>query len=142
MIERGQGGYVLNTASGAGLVGGPNVLYTSTKHAVVGLSESLRLEADRYDIGVSVLCPGPVATQIISNTEVIAGDIPVTHRNHGELESSLSKGRSIDEVGEIVVAGIEARAMWIHTDDVVKPYVQMRMEALLESFPTPVGSAS
>ncbi|RAS70706.1 short subunit dehydrogenase [Lentzea atacamensis] len=62
MIERGAG-HVVNTASGAGLVPDPNVLYVTAKFAVVGLSESLRLAVARHGVDVSVLCPGPVATR-------------------------------------------------------------------------------
>lgn len=62
MIEQGFG-HIVNTASLAGL--GPAVMlgsYTATKHAVVGLSRALRIEAKRYGVKVSVLCPGPVRT--------------------------------------------------------------------------------
>ncbi len=137
MIERREGGYVVNTASGAGLVGGPNVLYTTSKYAVVGLSESLKLSAAKYGIDVSVLCPGPVATGILSNTERIGEGLAVVHRNgaNKDTEAYLNSGVTIDSVGETVVAGMEAKAMWIHTDGQIKQYVRMRMESLLASIP-------
>ena len=69
MIERKIPAHVVNTASAAGLVGErSNLLYSTSKFAVVGLSEALRPELDRFGIGVSVLCPGPVNTSIIPNT--------------------------------------------------------------------------
>ena len=69
MVERRSGGHIVNTASGAGLVeAGAGVLYHTAKFGVVGLSEALRSELAANDIGVSVLCPGPVATGIIDNT--------------------------------------------------------------------------
>ena len=69
MVERKHGGHIVNTASGAGLVAaGAGVLYHTAKFGVVGLSEALRTELAANDIGVSVLCPGPVATGIIDNT--------------------------------------------------------------------------
>ncbi|WP_432841387.1 SDR family oxidoreductase [Dactylosporangium sp. CA-092794] len=140
MIERRAGGYIVNTASGAGLVGGPNVLYTTSKFAVVGLSESLKLSAAKYGIDVSVLCPGPVATSILSNTERVGEGVSVVQRDgaNKETEAFLGSGASIDAVGEMVIAGMEAKATWIHTDGSVKAYVRMRMEALLESMPDPV----
>jgi NAD(P)-dependent dehydrogenase (short-subunit alcohol dehydrogenase family) len=59
-------GHIINTASMAGLLPSPNVLgYTTTKHAVVGLSRALRLEAEHYNVRVSVLCPGVIRTPII-----------------------------------------------------------------------------
>jgi len=59
-------GHIINTASMAGLMPGPgNVVYTTTKHAVVGLSKSLRAEAAEMGIRVSVLCPGVIRTPIL-----------------------------------------------------------------------------
>ena len=65
MIAQGFG-HIVNTASMAGLMSGPgNVAYTMTKHAVVGLSKSLRAEAAQMEVRVSVLCPGVVRTPIL-----------------------------------------------------------------------------
>jgi NAD(P)-dependent dehydrogenase (short-subunit alcohol dehydrogenase family) len=68
MIEAGHG-HVVNTSSIAGLStipGGGQGAYSATKHAVVGLSETLRIELDLVapEIGVTVLCPGPVPSRI------------------------------------------------------------------------------
>ena len=60
-------GHIVNTASIAGLI--PGALegsYAATKHAVVGLSKSLRVEAHRHGVRVSVICPGPIRTPILS----------------------------------------------------------------------------
>jgi NAD(P)-dependent dehydrogenase (short-subunit alcohol dehydrogenase family) len=66
-VMQAQGfGHIVNTASMAGLVPGPgNVVYTTAKHAVVGLSTSLRAEASHMGIRVSVLCPGVIRTPIL-----------------------------------------------------------------------------
>lgn len=59
-------GHIVNTASMAGLLPSPNVLgYTTSKHAVVGLSGALRMEAEAYGVRVSVFCPGVINTPII-----------------------------------------------------------------------------
>jgi NAD(P)-dependent dehydrogenase (short-subunit alcohol dehydrogenase family) len=59
-------GHIVNTASMAGLMPGPgNVVYTTTKHAVVGLSLSLRAEAAQTGVRVSVICPGVIRTPIL-----------------------------------------------------------------------------
>jgi len=64
MVNQGFG-HIVNTASFAGLVPTPgNVAYASTKHAIVGLSNSLRAEAAMLGIRVSVLCPSFVRTAI------------------------------------------------------------------------------
>ncbi|MFO0567917.1 MAG: SDR family oxidoreductase [Polyangiaceae bacterium] len=66
MIRQGSG-HIVNTASMAGLVGAPGEgSYGATKHAVVGLSKTLRLEARRHGVRVSVLCPGVIRTPILT----------------------------------------------------------------------------
>ena len=66
MIGQGSG-HIVNTASLAGLVPYPmQVIYDTTKYAVVGLSESLRYEYAEKGIRVSVICPGDIATPIFS----------------------------------------------------------------------------
>ena len=65
MIKQGFG-HIVNTASMAGLMPNPvNVAYAATKHAVVGLSQSLRAEAAEMGIRVSVICPGVIRTPIL-----------------------------------------------------------------------------
>jgi len=65
-IMKAQGaGHIVNTASLSGLLPFPGqALYVTSKHAVVGLSESLRHELAADGIAVSVACPGAVATEI------------------------------------------------------------------------------
>jgi NAD(P)-dependent dehydrogenase (short-subunit alcohol dehydrogenase family) len=70
MIEYGQGGHVVTTASlGAFLAAGPAGIYTASKFAVRGLSEALRSEVEKYDIGVTVLCPANVNTNIAESVQ-------------------------------------------------------------------------
>ncbi len=60
-------GHIINTASVAGLVPTPSEgSYTATKHAVVALSRTLRVEAEIHGVRVSVLCPGPIRTPILT----------------------------------------------------------------------------
>ena len=71
MLERGGGGHIVNTASGAGLAAeGSDLMYTTSKFAVVGMSEALRRELEPKQIGVTVLCPGPVGTNIVGNSRI------------------------------------------------------------------------
>ena len=64
----GEGGHVVNTASLAGHFAIPGLgVYTATKYAVVGISETLRADLKQHDIGVSVLCPGVVNTNIFDS---------------------------------------------------------------------------
>ena len=65
MVAQRQPGHVVNTASMAGLIASQGLgIYNTTKYAVVGLSETLQKDLRGYDIGVSVLCPMGVHTNI------------------------------------------------------------------------------
>jgi NAD(P)-dependent dehydrogenase (short-subunit alcohol dehydrogenase family) len=65
MIEGGEGGHVVNTASMAGLIASQGLgVYNTTKYAVVGLSETLAKDLRPHHIGVTVVCPMGVATRI------------------------------------------------------------------------------
>jgi len=72
MIDRKGGGHVVNISSVSGLVGTRGMgTYSASKFAVVGLSESLRMELHRHKIGVSVVCPGYVKTPIQSKVKMV-----------------------------------------------------------------------
>ena len=65
IMSHGEGGYIINTASMAGHIAGPSMSpYHATKYAVVGYSESIRQDLQANNIGVSVLCPAWVRTDI------------------------------------------------------------------------------
>ncbi|MDT5347738.1 MAG: hypothetical protein QOH91_1025 [Mycobacterium sp.] len=67
IMIRQRSGHIVNTASLAGLVAAPaSASYTATKHAVVGISKVLRVEAARHGVQVSVLCPGAIRTPILT----------------------------------------------------------------------------
>jgi NAD(P)-dependent dehydrogenase (short-subunit alcohol dehydrogenase family) len=142
MIERGGDAHIVNTASGAGLIaGGGSTIYTTSKFAVVGLSESLRPELEPKGIGVSVLCPGPVATDIISNsslTQPAARDAEeaktwatITER----ATAFLKTGVTPDEVGEMVLAAVKANRLYILTDRIVEKWVEERTKNILSALP-------
>ncbi|MEZ5557387.1 MAG: SDR family NAD(P)-dependent oxidoreductase [Pseudomonadales bacterium] len=68
MVEHGEGGHFVNTASMAGHIAVPRLaVYNTSKFAVVGLSEAMRIDLAPHHIGVSVLCPGVVNTRIFSS---------------------------------------------------------------------------
>jgi NAD(P)-dependent dehydrogenase (short-subunit alcohol dehydrogenase family) len=65
MIKQ-KSGHIINTASVAGLTPDPGcTAYASTKHAIVGLCKSLRVEASRHGVKVTALCPGVVETPLL-----------------------------------------------------------------------------
>jgi NAD(P)-dependent dehydrogenase (short-subunit alcohol dehydrogenase family) len=99
---RGQGnGHIVNTASMAGLVPSPSFCaYSMTKHAVVGLSTSLRIEAARYGVRISVVCPGIIDTAMARNAELVGGldrerlmqEIPMSFYKAEDCARDILKG--------------------------------------------------
>lgn len=66
IMVRQRSGHIINTASLAGLAPAPLLApYGMTKHAVVGLSTSLRLEAQKLGVRISVLCPAAIETPLL-----------------------------------------------------------------------------
>jgi short-subunit dehydrogenase len=147
MLKRGGGGHIVNTASGAGLVAtSAGILYTTSKFAVVGLSETLRGELEPFKIGVSVLCPGPVNTQIISNTLATQPSSPVSAEETKMREAGLAQANAFlaagvdpNAVGEMVLAAVKTDRLYIHTDRMTAGLIEARAKALLEAMPQGVG---
>jgi short-subunit dehydrogenase len=110
MIEQGGGTHIVNTASAAGLGPFPALTaYGCTKYGVVGLSETLRAEAALHGVGVSVICPGIIATDIVKRSRINSG----SHRSTPEeiaakLDTILNKrGYTPDRVAAAVVKAVE-----------------------------------
>ncbi|MDA0352001.1 MAG: SDR family NAD(P)-dependent oxidoreductase [Chloroflexi bacterium] len=143
MIESGEEGHVVNTASIAGLVsgavGGP---YTVAKFAVEAMSEQLHYELGRagHDIGVSVLCPGFVNTAIYDSgrnrqaeygdAEPPAGPSPI----RSALEERRQTMMQPAEIGEMVFEAIRSRELYIIPagSDALEQSMRTRFENIVE----------
>ena len=124
MIESGQEAHVVNTASVAGLVsgavGGP---YTVAKFGVVALSEQLYYELGRagHRIGVSVLCPGFVNTNIYDsgrNRQAEYGETnvapsPDAEQRRAMLQAMRNTMLQPEEIGELVFEAVRTRNLYI-----------------------------
>ena len=129
MNEQGAG-HVVNTASMAGLGAAPGIApYFATKHAVVGLSESLFLEqlATGSPVGTSVLCPGFVQTDLMDK-EPDTLDDPLAQMMNEFLRTGVETGIPAAEVADQVVAAIKADRFWILTHDDMRQGPVERMQ--------------
>jgi NAD(P)-dependent dehydrogenase (short-subunit alcohol dehydrogenase family) len=119
-------GHILNTASMAGLTGMLGLgIYCATKFAVVGLTESLYRELKPQGIGVSVLCPMVVDTNIGENSRRLLGAPEPT-----PAAQVLTYARTIppEEVAQRVVRGIERRDLYILTHAEQRDILRRRFE--------------
>lgn len=140
MAERGGGGQIINTASGAGLAfSGSGVLYSTAKYAVVGMTEALRAELAPLGIGCTVLCPGPVATDIVARTHRLRPGAsklePAAEERVRLMTSVLAQGVSPDAVGRMVLEAVMNDRLYIHTDRIMYEAIEARTRALLEAMP-------
>jgi NAD(P)-dependent dehydrogenase (short-subunit alcohol dehydrogenase family) len=137
----GEGGHIVNTASMAALVPAANFsIYCTAKAALVGLAEALRPELGEQNIGVSVLCPGPVK----SNIHESAKSRPARYRKDSglaERQRELGARRVSDtwmdarECGERVLKGIRRNDLYILTHPEFKEGAAEHFQAILDSFP-------
>jgi NAD(P)-dependent dehydrogenase (short-subunit alcohol dehydrogenase family) len=128
--------HIVNTASMAGMFA-PQMLgaYNATKFAVVAISETLREEVATDGIGVSVLCPGVVGTNIMQNS---LRDRPAGGGNMQlpSIDGSASFGRVVDpsDVGRLVRQAIIDNEPYIFTHPEYAAIASARFERILAAF--------
>ena len=121
MITQADEGHIVNTGSMAGLVATQGLgVYNTSKYAVVGLSETLVKDLRPYRIGVSVLCPMGVATQIRASER----NRPLALRNDAVAPIDdpapvelMGRTLSADEVASKVVRAIYGNELYVITHD-------------------------
>lgn len=132
LLEQGRPAHVINTASLAGLVSSPLMApYNVTKQAVVALSETLHYELSlqQAQVSVSVLCPGPVASEIMASNQV-AGTAGAQFSEL--LDTSIRQGMTPLELAELVFSAVREKRFWILPHKFFKPALQRRMQSILE----------
>ena len=121
LIRRhGEGGHVVNTASISGFFvrkGRNQGAYSMTKYAVVALSEALEQEVEGAGIGVSVLCPGAVETQIFASAatrpERFGG--PYMRPQQEALRGAAGRGLAPEVAGQRVLQAIQHNEFYVLT---------------------------
>lgn len=118
MVPAGDG-WVVAVSSGAGLVATPGLApYVATKHAVVGLMESTRHELARVGspVGVSVVCPGSIATGMSARRPPITGSAGFAAVTDGLVEvidAGVAAGAAPETVSDALVEGVSSGQFWI-----------------------------
>lgn len=123
------GGHIVNTASLSGTFAVPGLgVYTASKYAVMGISETLRQELKGDGIGVSVLCPGPVRSRINESARNRGGGM-------GAIEGLPRLGwREPADVARVVIAGVKANRQYIYTHAGGEAGVEMRFKEMIADF--------
>ncbi len=140
--QHGEGGWIINVASMAGMGGIPyNGAYTATKTAVVALSESWAAELQSKDIKVSVLCPAFVQTRIYDSDR----NRPLKYQNDTATPTNedsfadktkhlVENGIDVSIVGKRVVEALNEGELYIFTHPNYRAIVQRRFQAIDAAF--------
>lgn len=142
MLEHGEGGHLVTTSSSGGLLAGTLGVYCTTKFAVMGLMESLRVEMQGRNVGVSLFCPGLVRTQIFDSER----NRPAAHggpRTPSGPPPGLPGSEVVDlmagamdprAAGEKVLEGVRRNDLYILSHPEFAPAVRERYDAMAASF--------
>lgn len=142
MLDQGDEGHIVNTASMAGLMAGGGNTYGMTKHAVVSLSESLYLELQTAGakVSASVLCPGWVNTRIIDAERNRPAELanpaqepdPTATQMREMVRGLLENGLSPDKIADDVFNAIRDDRFYILTHPEMTGMIESRMKNILE----------
>ena len=151
MIAARRGGHIVITASVNGLFSGAAVgVYVTSKFALVGLAESLRADLREFGVGVSVLCPGPVKSELFESTrEVRPARLAATgskallppgvKREDTPIFQTALTG---EQIGEHVLRGVRRNDLYILTHPEIRPVLEARAAALVAALPAETVDAA
>ena len=143
----GEGGHFVNTASMAGHIALPGMsIYTATKYAVVGISETMRADLLAHNIGVSVLCPGIVNTNIFDASrnrpdeyagedaaEALLSDVPPDERD-ARVEEIRAGALDPTVVGDMVLHAVQEDEFYIFTHPETEAMTDARRAEMTDAF--------
>ncbi|MFI1236062.1 SDR family oxidoreductase [Nocardia salmonicida] len=115
MITAGRGGHLVNVSSAAGIFGLPwHAPYSATKFGLRGISEVLRFDLRRHKIGVSLVCPGAMATPMADTIDIAGVD-----RDNAALQKAIGlfmrHAVTPDQAATAVIKGVERNRYWVYT---------------------------
>ncbi len=147
LIRHGDGAHIVNTASVGGLVGMRGLgIYNASKFGVVGLSEALRADMMTHGVGVSVLCPGVVATALTTSERnrpaALGGDAgsqasttdQPSEQTSEQADAAPAAGMSPLSLALLVLEAVEADQFFISSHPEFRSLVAQRNDAVIASF--------
>ncbi|MGC5249038.1 SDR family oxidoreductase [Gordonia sp. DT219] len=115
MVRRGHGGQLVNVSSAAGLLAMPwHSAYSASKFGIRGVSEVLRFDLRRHRIGVSLVCPGAVATPLVNTVEIVGVD-----RNDPRVSKQIDNfhrvAASPEKAAAAIIKGVKKNRFLVYT---------------------------
>ena len=141
MIAHGQGGHIVNTASmaafhAAGMAG----IYSASKFAVHGITMAMRDALAKYGIGVSVLCPANINTNIAESIKtrpahLSASGFAVDDAEIQALRDIYSQGMDPEELAQHVLAAVKRNDFYIIPYPEVRAGLEAGFQCILDALP-------
>jgi NAD(P)-dependent dehydrogenase (short-subunit alcohol dehydrogenase family) len=146
ILKHGEGGHILSTASLAGLLQMPAqmVMYVTAKAAVIAFMESIRTELVNDNIGVSVLCPGPIKSNIHQSGQNRPARFQAS-QSFQQAADTLAQREVSDmwmepeEVGKMCLKAIKNDELYIITHGEWRDAFKARTDAILAAMPESKG---
>jgi NAD(P)-dependent dehydrogenase (short-subunit alcohol dehydrogenase family) len=143
MLKSKEPCHIVNTSSLAGILTAEGQPYAASKQAVVAISESLALQCFNTNVGVSVVCPGYVNTNIMKNTQILSQRRPglwqptpemikaseITMENYDKINTA---GMDPIKMAEIVIKAIENDILYVLTHPGYIPDLRARFDRIYE----------
>jgi NAD(P)-dependent dehydrogenase (short-subunit alcohol dehydrogenase family) len=142
--KHGEGGHIVNTASMNAFLIGPGAnVYITSKFAVRGLTEALRVSLFPFGIGVSMLCPGVVNTGLdesqATRPQHLARSTAVDPKVMAGVKEVMKLGMDPEQVGELVLKAIQRGQFYIFTTPGFKEEIREISDEILAAMPEGEG---
>ena len=115
-----QFGHVVNVSSAAGIIGMPwHAAYSASKFGLRGVSEVLRFDLAAYGIGVSLVCPGGVATPLTETVRIAGVDktSPAFSKAHARFRK---RAVTPEQAAESILQGVRRNRYWVYTSNDIR----------------------
>jgi NAD(P)-dependent dehydrogenase (short-subunit alcohol dehydrogenase family) len=118
MIRAGKGGHIVTVSSTSGIIGLPwHAAYVTTKHGLVGLSEVMRYDLRKHNIGVSVICPGAVQTNMVNTVQILNTSRQAFEKNKSKWDKVAI---SSEKAAELIIKSITKKKFLVITSADIK----------------------
>lgn len=141
MIAHGQGGHIVNTASlGAFFANSGSGIYSASKFAVHGITMAMRDALKDHGIGVSVLCPANIKSNIAESVSTrpakyAESGYAVDEREIAALHEIYSQGMEPEELAGHVKAAIEENRFYVIPYPEARPMLETTFQQVLDALP-------
>ena len=139
LVAQGEG-HILNTGSIGSFLASPELCaYTTSKAAVASFTSALREYCEPKGVGVTLLCPGPVATRLATSDRLRPGPHEQFRGSAHVLDPVMEMGMEPDQVGALALRGMRENAEYVFTHGEYVSMIESRFARVLRAAPQSGG---